>query len=274
MPDIGAIWLKINYFGITHREDLKKWWVIILLAIDVFIVVFIFTNLIVYLVGLPKENKLIVAMAESPIDYRAVREKHTPWPLEIATTAAIPLANNKYDLVTKVKNNNKNWALESISYIFSVDGQETEIMTDFIMPNSEKYLTAQRVSGSGQGKASFTINEVNWKRVDDMNKLPVVDFSIDNLEYSSATATDDLTVHRVTAQVTNKAYNSFWQTKFIVVLYSADKIVGVTYVYLDQFNSGEKKSIYTQWNTVAGAVSSVTILPDINLLDQENIIGG
>jgi len=275
MFDINTLWLKINYFGLSHRSDIRKWWVILLLAADIFVVVFIFTNLIVYLANITQEEKLLVAMAESPINYQAIRTQHIPRPLEIVTTVVIPQGQARYDLVTQVKNSNKNWAVENIVYNFSLAGQETEEQTDFIMPETDKYLIISNVNGPAkqeQAKATFSIKKVAWRRVDNLGKLPAIDFTIDDIEYSSSVVVDGLNVHRVTAQIANRAFNSFWQTKFVVVLYSGDNIVGVNYVYFDQFRSGEERSLYSQWDTVAGAVNQVAIVPDINLLDQENII--
>ncbi len=272
--DLESIWLKINYFFLTNRDDLKKWWVILLIAADVFIVVFVFTNSILFILGIPKQTNYIVAMAQSPIDYTAIRESSRPKSLEIVNTAALPNANSNYDLIAQINNPNKDWVVESIKYNFVINGQPTDSLTDFIMPNSDKYLTMLSVPlTSEQNSIALTmeIKEINWSRVPDINKLVSFDFSFENINYSSYIA-NKLTIHNVEAEVINNGFKGFWQTRFIVILYSGDKIAGVNYVYYDEFKAGAKQSLKSQWNYLSLPVTSVVILPDMDLTDLDNII--
>lgn len=275
MFDIGTVWLKINYFGITHREDIRKWWVIVFIAIDVFMAVFVVTNLVVFMVSRPRDTALLTAMAHSPIDYQSLQAARAPVPLTVVSTAALPVGNGRLDLVAQVNNSNANWAVEEVQYVFNVAGKETDARTDFILPGSDKYLTiinATGVSGTSQPAVTFSIQHVVWQRIADVSKLPAANFSIDNAAYSSSAAGNGLPGHHVTATVTNQSYNGFWRTRFVVVLYSGKTIAGVSYVNIDPFRLNEQKPLYSQWDTVAGAVTNVIIVPDINLLDQSNII--
>jgi len=273
MPDINTLWLKINYFGISHRSDIKKWWVMILLAVDVFIIIFIVTNLIVYLLNLTRGQQLIISIASSPLDYRTARTQRTPQPLITTSTAALAAGDGTYDVVAKVQNTNRSWAAERVSYVFSIGGQETESATDFIMPGAEKYLTAlgaRSTTAAASSAVSLTIQDVQWKRVDSAEKLPPVDFAIDEITYSPLVSPDGSSAYRVTAEVTNRGYDSFWQTRFIVLL--GDRLVGINYVYFDQFKTRETMFLSAQWESVSGTVSNVAIVPDINVLNADNII--
>ncbi|MDP2684381.1 MAG: hypothetical protein Q8P20_04970 [bacterium] len=276
MPaDIESLWLKINYFFLTNRDDLKKWWVILLIAADVFIVVFVFTNSIIYIIGFSKQNDLILAMSRSPIDYAAVREESKPSSLEIITTAAIKNANDKYDLIAQIKNPNKDWVVESIKYKFVINGQATDSFTDYIMPNSDKYLTMLSTEASNNADnitLSMEIEEIIWEREPDINKLVNIDFVIENIEYSTFTSAGGVQVNNVDAEVTNNAFKGFWQTRFVVVLYNGTKIVGVNHVYLDEFKAGETKNLKSQWSYLPASASTITILPDMDLTDIDNII--
>jgi len=274
MFDIGTFWLKINYFFLSRKDDLKKWWVIVLIAIDIFIIVFVFTNSIIFLIGISKQNQLMVAIAAESVDYQAIREQNKPQSLEVVSTTALLAPNNKYDLVSLVRNNNKNWAMTSIDFKFIINGTETDLITDFILPDSEKYLTALGVGESGLSESadiSMEIVGVEWKRVVHPEQIKADDFIVENIEYTPSVV-NELTIYRIRADVVNSGYKSYWKTKFVVVLYSGEKIVGINYVYFDQFNAGERRSLYTQWESVPLTVSGLAILPDFNLLDDKNII--
>lgn len=274
MLDISAFWLKINYFFLSHKGDLKKWWVIILIAVDVFIVVFVFTNIIMYSLGIAKQNRLMIAMAVSPLDYQAIRAESSPQSLEAVSTTVLLVPNGKYDLVGIIRNSNKNWKVTSVDYKFSVNGAETEVLNDSILPNSDKYLTALGVSQSGVGGSadiSLIIENLEWERIIMDESLLTGEFLVENVIFDSTVA-DDLTIYWVKADLTNTGYKSYWQTKFIIVLYSGEKIVGIKYVYFDQFKAGEQRSAYAQWELITESVSGVAILPDFDLLDEENII--
>jgi hypothetical protein len=229
MFDIGTFWLKINYFFLSRKDDLKKWWVIVLIAIDIFIIVFVFTNSIIFLIGISKQNQLMVAIAAESVDYQAIREQNKPQSLEVVSTTALLAPNNKYDLISLVRNNNK------------------------------------------KADISMEIVGVEWKRVVHPEQIKTDDFIVENIEYTPSVV-NELTIYRIRADVVNSGYKSYWKTKFVVVLYSGEKIVGINYVYFDQFNAGERRSLYTQWESVPLTVSGLAILPDFNLLDDKNII--
>lgn len=274
MFDIGTFWLKINYFLLSRKDDFKKWWVIVLIAIDIFIIVFVFTNSIIFLMGISKQNQLMVAIAAEYVDYQAIREQNKPQSLEVVSTIALLAPNNKYDLISLVRNNNKNWAMTAVNFRFIINGTETDLITDFILPDSEKYLTALGVGESGLSESadiSMEIVGVEWKRVVHPKQVKTDVFIVENIEYSPSVV-NGLTIYRVRADIVNSGYKSYWKTKFVVVLYSGEKIVGINYVYFDSFNAGELRSLYTQWELVPSTVSGLVILPDFNLLDDENII--
>jgi len=276
MPaDVESFWLKINYFFLSNRDDLKKWWVILLIAADVFFVVFLFTNTIVYLLGMPKQNEYVVSMINSPIDYEAIREANAPSNLQIVTSTAVPKGEGLYDLVTQVKNPNKNWVVETVQYKYIINGDETDVFTDYIMPNSDKYLTilSKDLESDQQTiNVSMEILDIDWQRVPDTDKLVNIDFSIEDIEYSSLASFGGTLIHNVEASITNNTFKGFWETRFIVVLYNGDDIVGVNYVYFDQFKAGATNNLKAQWSYLPGRAGEIVILPDMDLTDTDNII--
>ncbi|MFA5051776.1 MAG: hypothetical protein WC544_01790 [Patescibacteria group bacterium] len=275
MFDLSATWIKLNYFVLTNRQQLKKWWVLILLAVTIFGVVFVITNIVIYIVSLPRQNALVAAMADSQVDYAGLRIQTKPLALNVNEARALPVSAGRYDLVAKVVNSNKNWAATAVTYSFTVDGESTGEQTESVMPGSEQYLIAFNVSGPESASsvdASLSLAHVTWQRVPDTSLLPQQNFTFSQVTHEPSTTLTGQRTYRVTAQVTNNAFIGFWKAKFIVVLYNGGQIVGVNTVFLEKMLAGDTKSLYTQWDNLSASVTSVSIVPSVNLLDSANLI--
>ncbi len=274
MFDLSTVWLKTNYFFLSNKQYFRKWWMIALIAVAVFIVIFAFTNVILYLFSIPKQNQLMAHITSQPVDYAAIRQAENPLGLQITSSQALPSGNGVYDLVTQVNNNNEDWAATTISYSYTIGNYETDVLTDFILPASQKYLMAASVPLTPEqieAGMTLTIHDVDWERIVDKTHLELADFQITNVNFN-ATSDQSTTAFWVTADIDNQSLVGFWQARFAVALYSFDKLVGFDYVYFDSFRTNEQRSLYTQWQIVAGTVNKVEITPDVDLLDRENVM--
>lgn len=274
MFDIGTIWLKTNYFFLSRRDELKKWWVILLIAIAVFLFFFSVTNVALYLIGIPRYQAMTVEMATNYVDYDVIRASNAPQELILDSPVALSRTNDRYDLVIAAENGNSQWAVKSVSYTFTVDDQEVGNGTDFILPNSRKFLIVYNValeSISSSSNISVAIADIKWSRIASADALPTIDFAIENVDYTTSTV-QSTTVNRVTADLKNNSFYSFWKTKFVVVLYNDESIIGIAEENVEPFRRDEQEKLFTQWDALGSAVTDVSIIPDINLLDDSNII--
>jgi len=274
MFDIGTIWLKTNYFFLSRRDELKKWWVILLIAVAAFLFFFSVTNIVLYLIGISRYQAMTVEMATSSIDYAAIRAANNPQELMLDIPVAFSRNNDRYDLVVAAENGNSQWAVKSISYTFSVDNQEISRGTDFILPNSRKFLTVYNVpiqSISSSSNISVSLDGIEWERISSADALPQIDFAIENISYTTSTV-QNITDNRVTADLINNSFYSFWKTKFVVVLYNSGSIIGIAEESIKAFRREEQEKLFVQWGALGSTVTDVSIIPDINLLDDGNII--
>jgi hypothetical protein len=275
MFDLGTIWIKLNYFVLTNRQDLKKWWVLILIAVAIFSTVFVITNAVVYVINLPKQDALINSIAASPLDYAAIRAEQKPLELTLADAVVLPASLGKYNAVVKATNPNKNWAATEVTYEFAIGGQSTGELTETVMPNAVQYLTAYNIRGpdaSSGVTASMSVKHVTWVRIPDPSTLPKADFAYTDLDFGSSVTKTGLTVYRVTGQATNNSFSGFWRVKLQVVLLNDGAIVGINTVFLEKFLQGETRPIYTQWDAVSGSVGTISVVHAMNLLDTANLI--
>lgn len=274
MIDPGTVWLKINYFRLTHVDDLRKWWVIVLLSVDVFLLVFCLTNGVLYVLGTSTTQKIILAMTTETVNYGEVRAKSAPQTLQIISTSLISEGNETYDVVAQIKNPNLGWAVNSLSYTFTVNDTETDTQTDFIMPNSEKYLMIFGMKGPAtatNARATLNLKDITWQRVPDTTKISLSRFEITSPTLGQINSLGIKKIQQVSAEVKNISFESFWQTKFDIVLWQGSTIVGASVVHFNPFRSNEQKTLATQV-TIAGSPNKVVIVPDINYLDSTNII--
>lgn len=272
MFDINTIWLKISYYSLSHKEDLRKWYVIVMLAVAVFFAVFSVTNIILYVIGIPRQQQIIAGMADSPINYPTIRLQSAPQGLQLTSTYAIAGTNGRYDVVAPVTNPNTDWFAE-VTYTVTIGGTVSDAYTDVINPSAKSYLVALGANGpsSGSTSAQLVLESVNWHRVDHRQKLAELNFDITDVQYSTLSDSTVVT-HQVQAAVANNSFTNFFEVPFIVLLFNGESIVGVNYTYVKPFEFGTSKTITVKWSTVGGSVSSVLVEPDVNLLDVSNII--
>ncbi|MFZ6036210.1 MAG: hypothetical protein ACOYUK_03655 [Patescibacteria group bacterium] len=272
MFDVNTSWLKINYFVLTHKQDLRKWYIIVLIAVAIFAVVFTVTNVILYVVSTPVQHRLMAAMAADQVDYVGIRQRTTPTGLQLGSTNVIPSGVGRYDIVMPVTNVNDDWYAE-VSYTVTINGTASDPLTHTINPGSTGFLTGLGIAGptSGQIAAQLSVESIAWERIDYHQRQPEVNFDIQNVAYSALNA-NDVIVHQVKADITNDSFTSYYQVPFIVLLYNGDQIVGVNYAYVQPFTYSDTETITVKWNAVGGTVTSVAIHPDLNLRDSSNII--
>jgi len=275
MTELSDIWLKVSYWSLSHKNDLKKWWVIILLAFDIFVVVFSVTNFILYFVSIPSDRKLMTEMIDNQNGYQEYKATNQPKALEISEPEVISSSSSQGDLIVKVKNPNKNWAAENVKYKFVVNEKETDLETNFILPEEEKYLTAFSVNlnSTTSLKVGFNIDGIDWYRIKDVRKYPETNFKIENIQYTPLSVPEKkITVGQVTASVTNDSVYNFWRVDFVTVLYTSNRVVGINKIIIDEFKSFEKRNIEFRLPYAPPSISKVLIYPEVNLLDSDNFM--
>lgn len=278
MPEISDTWLKINYWFLTHKNDLRKWWVIVFLAIDIFFVIFVLTNTLIYLISIPRQDRLFYRMTSQTVSYQTVREKSKPSDLVIEDTQAVPAGYQNIDIIMKVKNPNEKWAAIGVRYKFNVDGNETDIFENFILPKEERFIFGFSVeykapAGSLPRKIEPIIDKINWQRIKDVRKFPDVKFEVNDIDYSFTEVTEErLKVVNLTASVKNNSIYDFWSARFDIVLYSNSKIIGVNQANIEKFKAFETKEIFSRWTDISENITEAVVTPNVNILDTRNFM--
>ncbi len=268
--------LKIAYWYVSHKLLLKK----ILIAFLLFLCIIfwgygIYGLINYFLIDQVRFNQTLKEVSSELVNYPAFRLKNQPKNFAILSSNVLPSGKDRYDFLAKILNPNLNWWAE-FEYKFIFDGEETSLRKGFILPNEEKFLFELAVeSKSKPRQATFEIQNIKWSRLDG-HKIPDyaawskerLNFEITEVKFSPSVVKDGSPISKVTFTATNKTAYNFWNVGFYILLYRGTSVSGVNHITLEQFLSGEKRTVEVSWFEIVPTVTRVQVLPEVNIFDS------
>jgi len=263
--------LKLAYFYADHKTMIKRASYFLLLFADLIIVFWFGSLLVDYQTGTLKYEQQMKAMKANLINHQEVVRTQAPASLKLEEIKVIKSGTNKYDLLTIVKNGNKDWAVTRLDYAFEVGGQTSAIQSTFILPEPEKYL--MHFNANSNDKPRLKIINTNWQRIKDFGLLSYKDsIELEEAKYSPSGSSQ--IVGQIEINLKNNSPFSFWEVGLPIILYDYNlEPIGINYLVINKFLSEEVREIKSTWTESLGAqVSSVGVYPEINLLDDGTIM--
>lgn len=198
--------------------------------------------------------------------------------LTIGETNLILNSDNTVDAIAQVTNTNSRGLL-TFDYYFDINGQKVGAGQEFVLPADSKYLLALNQSVSAQGgNASLVIENMSLQRLDPgvasrWNKYRAerLNFIISDAKFvpgQISGLSEKLSLSEVNFTIANVGGYGYKEAKLVVLLKSGSRIVGATHYYLQNFRSGDTKTVRFTWTGSVPTVNQVEIIPDINLLDE------
>ncbi len=186
--------------------------------------------------------------------------------------------NNTADFVATVTNNDTRTVLY-FSYYFDVDGQSVGANNDFVFPGETKYIMAlQQSMPTGQIGANFIITNARFQRIDrrripdwEAYKKERLDFQIDNAKFlqgQESGLSEKINVGQVSFKITNNGAYGYKNLPLTVILKSNENIVSVNRYMLNNFKSGEARSVSLSWPGATSIINHIEIVPVVDLLDD------
>ncbi|MCX6792658.1 MAG: hypothetical protein NTY12_01400 [Candidatus Falkowbacteria bacterium] len=189
----------------------------------------------------------------------------------------LPTQNNNSDLVAAVTNANPRLAV-NISYYFDVNGQRIGATNDFVLPGDTKYLMALNQSISSNSSASLVVEHLSFVRLDrhsisdwDQYRLEHFNFLIQNAKFTTSVESglsEKISLGQLDFKITNNSAYGYITVPLTIVLKSQGQIVAVNRYMINNFKSGEEKSVQISWPGRLPSVNEVEILPDLNIIDD------
>lgn len=196
--------------------------------------------------------------------------------LEISSVQVFAVGE-RVDLAVKIKNPNEKF-LANFNYCFTQEDREIACASGFILPNEEKYILD--LGREAEAKASFAllVKDIFWQRLN-AHQIPDWDKFFDSrLNFSFAdivfsNSVDNSLAKRVDLNmlqfaIKNSSAYSYYEVPLDIMLYSGSELVGVHRYVLNQFLTGETRSVKVTWPGRVTNVSRVDIQPRVNIIDE------
>jgi len=195
--------------------------------------------------------------------------------LKILWTKAIPSGPISYDLISSIKNPNKDWGIGSLNYQFTLYDKEGRILgqregSSYILPNQEKFIIETLIDTIiTPDKVSLSFDYISWQKLQNFKGLK---FPVKEKKYKSIA--DGSAVGEVSGIVVNDNLYDFDKININIVLYdAAGEPVGVSTTDMATMMAGEKRYFNAIWYyPFPEEVSNFTIEIDTNLFDPQNIL--
>jgi hypothetical protein len=190
--------------------------------------------------------------------------------------------DGRYDMYVNMQNPNpRHWGM--FSYCFSSGEKNLKCGDDFILPGEKKILAALGIeSDSRPSNIKFILNAVNWKKLNahsipDWNTYRTQHLKLDigNVSFKPASASElseKIDLNSLSFSVKNESAYGYWEAPLTIVLYRSNRIVGISRYTLKEFSSYDMRDVKLTWPGDLSGVNDVDILPDINVMDENNYL--
>lgn len=262
---------KYAYWFLQKKPIFKK----IALYTVIFLIALLWINffivLIQYLANISKTKDIFTDLGKNYVNYRAIA---APQNLLITKEALLNSGNGKFDAFAVLTNPNNYWGAD-ITYQFSIPGTSTTPKSMFILPQEKKFIADLGLEGlTSEKEATLQILDKQWKGVGARSKLPQADIVFEQEKYSIIEFPEESEENysRVTAVAFNNDIYGYKDLKITVLLTSQNISQGVGVIYLNDFLSGEKRSIEFNWPRKFPFNSEFEFNVDTDVLNPDNLI--
>ncbi len=263
--------LKASYWYVTHRDLLYRIAVGLLIALCVVLYGFTFYKVGILIVrDQPIWSQSLSEAGKLGINYAYFRKDQGPQPLQIVTFNTVASNEGAYDYVVQLQNSNNNFVAQSVTLQLVAGSSVIAEKKTFVYPGEHKYVTffAQQ---TGAGNAIVRVSNVSWLRdpqftafVEPRTRFVVSDVKLETL--SDPRVQTPVSTLRFT--IKNDSAFSYWQLGVHMTALAGGQVVGANYTILDQFRSGEIRTVDIRWSGVLAGANETEILPEVNVLDK------
>jgi len=199
--------------------------------------------------------------------------------LNIGSVEIIRSSDKKYDLFTKLKNDNPKWWAE-FDYYFIAAGKQTQKIKSYILPEEIKYLAALAEDFSySPDDGQLIIENLSWHRINqhqisdfDAYRISHLNIESADIKFTPANAnplSEKLGLNQLSFNAINHTAYNYWSVGFVILFYSNDQITAINHYVLNDFMSEQKRSVEISWPGNLGRVDRVEIIPEINIMQDD-----
>lgn len=264
MPDVSDSWIKLNYWYLNNRRQLSRWWVLMFAVGDIFLFVFVVTNIAVSFFSFSKERSYISDIANNRMVALAQQKRNEPKSLITQSVESALLGTGKRLYLASVKNDNAYWSVKTVSYVFS-GTSKSDPKTTFLLPQEERKLVFTADIGTSP---SLGLSSLEWERTP-AHSLPTIVLTFAPAKHSLISAQTSgpiRVVSEVSTAISNTSLYNIKSMKGTLVVRNGNELVNAWQFFVDNLKAGESRPITIQFNEALGQFTSLTFFPEINTL--------
>ncbi|MDP2737101.1 MAG: hypothetical protein Q8O59_05000 [bacterium] len=272
--------LEIGLWYIEHKRQLRMVLVGFLILISAVSWVYTIYGFAYYIArGMSEDDILIKQLAQvngANHDYIvqiAARD------LALGSVEIIRSSDKKYDLYTKLKNDNPKWWAE-FEYYFTAAGQQTKKTRGYILPEEIKYLAALAEEFAYFPEDGLLVIEnISWHRINqhqipdwDAYRAGHLNIETADIKFIPANAnplSEKLGLNQLSFNAINHTAYNYWSVGFAILLYSGDQITAINHYILNDFMSEQKRLVEISWPGNLGRADRIEIIPEINIMEDD-----
>lgn len=268
--------LKVSYWYVTHKLRLRQALVVFLILLNVGLFGYALAyGSYLFFIDTPRYLKMFSTLSNDLIDYDYFRRVDQPRQLQIGVFHALRGADNTTDFVVSLVNDNQDWVATKVDVQLVGGGGIIEQKLTFVYPGEEKYVVFFNQEAVDVNAANIRLFDTQWHRFQNFSDFSQtrLDFATSNIEFRPVTRSGlrgELPISTLDFTITNNTAFSYWRVGLYMILLTGNSIGGANFLAIDQLKSGQSQDVSVRWYQSLPPVSSVLIVPEVDILDANS----
>jgi hypothetical protein len=271
---------KVASFWVKNRLLLRQIGYGSLIGVSVLLWGFVLWSLLdAFAISWPREERIGRVITSNQLTIESLRAV-APDPIQSSEVSVFTATEGRRDMLVEITNPNDMWAAR-FTYRFNLGGELTPERTGYVLPNSQRYLTEHGfVPTNAAQTARLAIENIEWLRVtpaqvgDSYENYAArrLDFAFDEITYESGVELGESEIGQTRFIMNNHSPYGYWGVDLTVILYRADRPVGVTTITEREILPGESRNISISWPDNITGVSRTEIRASVDILDPDSFL--
>lgn len=263
------------YWYVTHKLQLKAALTVVLVLLCIGLggyAIWGFTKL--FILDYPAYIAMQRQAGETLVNFGALS---TARPIDVRSVQVFAAGAGKFDAVAMVRNPNTGF-YATFDYRFAGEGADPTLRPGFLLPGEEKPLVALGIAAqSGFRSARLDIQNLRWRRLDahaipDWQAYRSARLALTAEDIALVPATQPGQTTRVTFTAVNGSAYSYWNVRWVVLLYRGQSVAAVNAIDLDSLRSGERRPASVTWFEQIPSVTRAEVRPEVDIIDPASYI--
>lgn len=272
MPDqqVSDLGLKLNYWFLTNRQQLRRWWVIVFIAANLFLLAAVLTQGLLLLFRFRDASNVVSNIVAATQELGTAPATLAPTPLAQATSVTTPHGLGRFDFSLKLDNSNPTW-LATVTVQFTGGAKTLPPVRVVIPPKSTRYAMALDVAPPTTGtapQANATISDTSWARLDASAVAAIPTVTVKNLVQGQRTLLSGDGTQRVVTQVTgevvNESFVALTGLRVAIILTRSGATVGARSAILSTIAPESTTPFSVEWDTIISDATDALAIPEVH----------